>query len=63
MPCCAVLCVLCADGEAYIGEDFLVPGSTPLHIAVIVTNVSIVHAILQVGADRPTGWLAGWLAG
>lgn len=36
-----------ADGEAYIGEDFLVPGSTPLHVAVIISNVSIVHAILQ----------------
>ena len=36
-----------ADGEAYIGEDYLVPGSTPLHVAVIINNISIVHAILQ----------------
>lgn len=36
-----------SDGEAYIGEDYLVPGSTPLHVAVIINNISIVHAILQ----------------
>ncbi len=36
------------DGEAYIGDEYLVPGSTPLHIAVIIGNISIVHAILQV---------------
>ncbi|KAL4440336.1 hypothetical protein ABPG75_003337 [Micractinium tetrahymenae] len=36
-----------SDGEAYIGEDHLVPGSTPLHVAVIVQSLSIVHAILQ----------------
>lgn len=36
------------DGEAYIGDEYLVPGSSPLHIAVIIGNLSIVHAILQV---------------
>ena len=52
VPCRATL--FCADGEAYIGEDFLVPGSTPLHIAVIVTNAPIVHALLQVLQYRCT---------
>ncbi|EFN53948.1 hypothetical protein CHLNCDRAFT_136194 [Chlorella variabilis] len=32
-----------SDGEAYIGEDFLVPGSSPLHVAVIINNISIAH--------------------
>ncbi|KAI3431476.1 hypothetical protein D9Q98_004528 [Chlorella vulgaris] len=36
-----------SDGEAYIGDDFLVPGSSPLHVAVIINSISIVHAILQ----------------
>lgn len=47
--CACTCCPAAADGEAYIGEDHLVPGSSPLHVAVIVQSVSIVHAILQVG--------------
>lgn len=42
----------CADGEAYIGDEYLVPGSTPLHIAVIIGNISIVHAILQASVSK-----------
>lgn len=47
-------CSAASDGEAYIGDEYLVPGSTPLHIAVIIGNLSIIHAILQVGQ-----WLQG----
>ena len=43
-PLCAV------DGEAYIGDEYLVPGSTPLHVAVMVASAPVAHAILQVRA-------------
>lgn len=39
------------DGEAFIGEDYLTPGSSPLHVAVIVGNLGIAHAILQAHAE------------
>lgn len=39
------------DGEAYLGDEYLVPGSTPLHIAVIVGSVSAVHSLLQSHAE------------
>ncbi|KAK2076924.1 hypothetical protein QBZ16_005152 [Prototheca wickerhamii] len=35
------------DGDAYVGAEFLVPGSTPLHMAVLVGHASIAHALLQ----------------
>uniref|UniRef100_A0A1D1ZMB5 RING-type domain-containing protein n=2 Tax=Auxenochlorella protothecoides TaxID=3075 RepID=A0A1D1ZMB5_AUXPR len=35
------------DGEAFVGSEFLVPGSTPLHMAVLMGHASIVHALLQ----------------
>lgn len=38
------------DGEAFVGSEFLVPGSTPLHMAVLMGHASIVHALLQVRA-------------
>lgn len=39
------------DGEAYIGEEYLVPGSTPLHVAVIIGNIASVHALLVAHVD------------
>jgi ankyrin repeat protein len=35
------------DGDAFIGEDYLNPGSTPLHIAVLTNNISIAHTIIS----------------
>lgn len=45
------------DGEAFIGDDYLTPGSTPLHIAVLVGSVPLAHALLQAHAQLMT--LAG----
>ena len=39
------------DGDAYIGSEYLLPGSSPLHIAVIVGNVSVIHGLLQSHAE------------
>ncbi|WPT13214.1 Putative E3 ubiquitin-protein ligase XBOS32 [Picochlorum sp. SENEW3] len=39
------------DGDAFIGEEYLNPGSSPLHIAVLVNNMSIAHALLQAHAE------------
>lgn len=39
------------DGDAFIGDEYLNPGSTPLHVAVLVSNVSIAHALLQAHAE------------
>ena len=56
---CPALRALRADGEAYIGDEYLVPGSTPLHIAVIIGNISIVHAILQASPLIECSWPRG----
>lgn len=34
------------DGDAFIGDEYLNPGSTPLHIAVLTNNLSIAHTII-----------------
>lgn len=39
------------DGEAYIGDDFLTPGSTPLHVAVLLRSVPMAHALIQAHSD------------
>lgn len=39
------------DGEAFIGDDYLTPGSSPLHVAVLVGNMAVAHAILQAHAE------------
>jgi len=39
------------DGDAFIGEEYLNPGSSPLHIAVLVSNIGIAHALLQAHAE------------
>ncbi len=39
------------DGDAFIGDEYLNPGSSPLHVAVLVNNVSIAHAIIQAHAE------------
>ncbi len=38
------------DGDAFIGDDYLNPGSTPLHIAVLTNNISIAHTIIAAHA-------------
>ena len=43
------------DGDAYIGDDFLIPGSSPLHVAVIMRNIPIAHAIIQAHSDMMFG--------
>lgn len=60
LPAYSASTPLSADGEAYLGEEYLVPGSTPLHIAVMIGSVGIVHALLQVSAAR---WRKGAGAG
>lgn len=39
------------DGDAFIGDEYLNPGSSPLHVAVLVNNMSIAHAIVQAHAE------------
>lgn len=39
------------DGDAFIGDEYLNPGSSPLHVAVLVNNMSIAHAIIQAHAE------------
>jgi ankyrin repeat protein len=34
------------DGDAFIGEEYLNPGSTPLHVAVLTNNIHIAHTII-----------------
>lgn len=42
------------DGEAFIGQEYLTPGSTPLHIAVLVGSMPLAHALLQAHANLMT---------
>ena len=42
------------DSEAFIGQEYLTPGSTPLHISVIVGSLPLAHALLQAHADMMT---------
>lgn len=39
------------DGDAFIGDEYLNPGSSPLHVAVLVNNMSIAHALIQAHAE------------
>lgn len=39
------------DGEAFIGDSYLTPGSSPLHVAALVGSLPIAHAILQNHAE------------
>lgn len=38
------------DGDAFIGNEYLNPGSTPLHIAVLTNNIGIAHTIIAAHA-------------
>ena len=38
------------DGDAFIGDEYLNPGSTPLHIAVLTNNIGIAHTIISAHA-------------
>lgn len=35
------------EGEAFVGDDVLTPGSTPLHLAVLTNSLPMAHALLQ----------------
>lgn len=35
------------EGEAFVGEEVLTPGSTPLHLAVLTNSLPMAHALLQ----------------
>lgn len=49
------------DGDAFIGDEYLNPGSTPLHIAVLINNIGIAHTIVAAHAAMMSEGPAGVL--